>query len=477
MKPIITIFLASIFLLPILFVSEGLAQNNGDSANPKSLVIDFEKKRIEAFPEKLKKGDFYFLKIKNINMNLYNVNYEPKDSVELSKINYITFEAVPLKGFSNLISSFDFSKFEQQDEKGLKFDQKTLIVGFDEMIEDMDLSSIEDTLLAYKWYIKIANNQLTSIHKKTNELGKSIEQLSISYLDEDNQKRSIDLAAKYTTSYILEESEKIQHQLTFFENKIDELEKKYESFYKRHKFNIDKKDHKAITESIKGLLESQSEIYESIDPDKVNEWLTTITLLANNADGEYQSLPIQLKGDYTNFSITITSKKDEFGMPNYETEFRIPNFSNWFIGTGASLYRSTLSDKGYSIITSPKDSVTTNYLIDDRKLPSHEFGFSTTINFGYELKSIGFHVSVGPAISLSNPGKARFLTGVGVSFGKRQRFAINYSGIAGYVDRLATIHENPMQEKSVHPDLIPDKVTTSKFKWGGAISFGYVYKL
>lgn len=72
----------------------------------KNIEFDFATKIFTTqFPQKIKKGKFYKINIQNINMNLFNVSIDKKDSIIVSDVQFPTLDLLGLDGINKVITS------------------------------------------------------------------------------------------------------------------------------------------------------------------------------------------------------------------------------------------------------------------------------------------------------------------------------------------------------------------------------------
>lgn len=97
MKKILFVFLFA--LLGVVYAQKEI----------KTITLDFESKEfdkeIESNLKKIKPGDWYQLEINNINMNLYTVNFEKKDSIIPKNSESIGFDRFDLSMLTNLVAA------------------------------------------------------------------------------------------------------------------------------------------------------------------------------------------------------------------------------------------------------------------------------------------------------------------------------------------------------------------------------------
>lgn len=448
---------------------------NHSGKTPIVINLDFTEKKFENLDrlEELKKGDLYQLRIKNINLNLYNVLIENKDSLIKTDIPLFPFDLMNLDNLSKIIAELSpISTISESTKIGFGGDvalTKDSIISKNRIIERMNLESkflltIKDSI----YYSKISIDSLQfSMNKR-----------ALSYIVENNNSDYYNyLKSSFNMENALKSTEKIRMKIKGILDKLKESFLKYQTFYTENKAIIDKtinlnKRNKEINEAYAKAIESINNVYTSIDANKVYTWFNSLILLENNNSGEYLSLPMQKAGDITNFKIKVVPKKSEYGLSSYQSNLQFPTYTKPYLGIGMGFYISTMYNEAFSINSTKVDTVTSYNVIDEKPLHS-EIGFATLLYYGvrFNNSNCGIHLTFGPAFSISNKISPRLAVGGGFSFGKKQMLTVDFMAIAGYAERLSKVY-------SVDGifTVQPQNITVSKLKYGGAISFGYIYK-
>jgi hypothetical protein len=69
-----------------------------------TLKINFKTKQV-TIPKKLNTGDYYYVKIEDVNLNLYKVSIDKFDSSIASSVEFPSFEFAGLEGLNKLLSN------------------------------------------------------------------------------------------------------------------------------------------------------------------------------------------------------------------------------------------------------------------------------------------------------------------------------------------------------------------------------------
>ena len=435
------------------------------------ISLDFAEKKFENLNmlEELTRGDFYQLKIKNINLNLYDVSIEYKDSTINSNVEFPAFDLINIDNLSKLIDKLSpLSTYSETRIVRTKKDTVD-IVAKNKLIERMNNEL--KFLLKTESRIYMKNLSLDSLKLSLNKRALSyyVEKTNSDYFNYLRDQINIESAFKKV--------EELRTEIKDISHELKEAYLSYEIYISDNKSVIESdtelnKRNNELNEAFSSANQNITLLYSSVDAEKVYTWFNALTILENCSSGEFVSLPMQKEGDITNLKINVVPKKPEYGLSSYKSNLQFPTNTKKYLGIGMGYYISTMHDEAFSINSTQIDTVTT-YNVIDENTPHSEIGFATLLYYGarFNNSGFGFHFTIGPAFSISNKIKPRLTSGLGFSFGKKQMISFDLLLIAGNVDRLSAVY--PV--KGVF-SAKPDNVVVSKLQYGGAISFGYIYK-
>lgn len=437
--------------------------------------INFKKRKLYKLPD-LGEGDFYHLQIDDINMNLYTVSHQSEDSVITTDITFPTFDIPGLETLGGLLEKLPKANLPlvnyPENLKGLSNADKIQLPGITQTLNK---------------YVTELNSEKIDIQKLAHEIDTlmlDVRTLALSYLVERDKTWQEELKGELDFKTFFEESEKYRNKVYALLTKLKKKRTDYLAYYDDNKEIISKnselrKTDENIKEAFTAAINHLDKTFQTINADKVSEWLTTIIHLDNNKTQSYTSLPIQLKGDFTDLSIDIKPKDEKFGLPSYHTNLRFPDAPEWRIGVSSGFYWSySLSDDAYSVnaSVSSMDTTKADITIVDEELANWETGITTMFHYriGKKDAKSQFNFSIGPAVSLTKLVRPRLVVGFGTAFGRKHKITLNAIGIAGQVDRLSNNY-SLSETKQVPVDQIPETVTVSKIKTGFGLSLGYLY--
>ena len=220
-------------------------------------------------------------------------------------------------------------------------------------------------------------------------------------------------------------------------------------------------------------MKAKNTIKEAVNAEKSIELLKSIIFLKVKI-GTYKSLPIQFKGDQAQVKLKFEPRKPEYNLQSYEMPFVFPLKSDNYWSIGVSFYGSNLYDQRYSTKGKAKTDSTQVFTLVQEKEQKSEIGIATLLRAGEKFgdeKKCGVHISLGPAISISEKIRARLLLGGGFSAGKKHSISVDIGGIVGHVDRISNafdLNEEYSQK--------PENITISELQVGYFIAIGYLFR-
>ena len=463
----------------VLNIQTSYAQTLPFNENRDSVVIDFQNHNIR-IPNSLKKGDVYFVKIQNVNKNLYNITLVEKDSTISSNVAFPTFNLVGIDGLTQLLSTLKSLTTSATQKPLVITDQNKHGLTPDKIILDLNVkpvAQISDTINKNVLYLDSVLCEINKLNMKIDSLNLEIQIKYLSYftMNSDITQQS-ELTKQNYVNKIISESQNIRTEIKTLIKSTKDYSLVYLKFHNRNKpaFNRNKfgKTDSLLNVAYKTTLDTLKAVYSSIDATKVIDWIKSIIYLENNKEAIFYSLPIQLKSDIEKLTINIIPKKPEFGLFSYSTTLQFPQ-NKTYIGASVSFFVSTMFSDVFSVKTTMVNDTLKNYNIVDEKPAKNEIGIATLIHFGTKIcqSDVGIHGSIGPAFAIDKIIKPRMAVGLGFSYGRRQMLTLDFLIIAGFVERKSEAFSADQTYS-----LFPQQVTVSKLNAGFALSFGYIYK-
>ena len=408
-----------------------------------------------SIPKKIKIGDFYQVKIKSINQNLFLININNADTILSTKSKTPTFEDLNLslpKLEDKSTQSFDKASFKNTTSGTIDALSEILLNNYVAIIEFNKLvSKIVDDIDQLKAKINAVRLQALLITGGQDSSGSKFE----SYVS------------------VLQSA---STQLKDVNNNVAECFNTYLQDTKGYQSSISENDdYKKADEAVKAnfveLQKNIGSLKESISADKAFDYLFTLVTISNNSKGDYYSLPLQFSGEQTRLMVSITPRDTKFNLQSYSTQIIFPLVPQRYNVTGISYYYSGLTDEEYSI-EKPTD---TSYRYSFRSGTEGEGGLAASYRAGIKLTKcpfLGFHASIGAGMSISKKIRPRILLGGGFSFGNKHMLAVDYGFIFGYVDRKNSTLDFT---KTYSEKQRPEPIIVSQLERSCYLSVGYLF--
>lgn len=406
-----------------------------------------------SIPKKLKTGDFYQVRIKNINQNLFLININNADTVLSTKSKTPTFADINLS-----LPTMDASETQKASIEGIRGIFKELSIIFlknNQSIIDFNKNVFDvfndiDLLKGKINKVRLKSNLLNGITTTTPN-DSDFEKYALEFNDIFERLKKLNAAAALTYKNYLKQTEKYR-DLISGDDKYKEADNTIRSNFAEIQKNI-------------GTLR------ESISADKTFDYLFTLVTISNNSKGDYYSLPLQFSGEQTRLLVSITPRDAKYNLQSYSTQIIFPLVPQKYNVTGISYYCSRLTDEEYSI-EKPTD---TTYRYSFHSGTEGEGGLAASYRAGIKLPNchwLGFHASIGAGMSISKKIRPRILLGGGVSFGKKHMLAVDCGFIFGYVDRKNSTLDFT---KTYSEKQRPEPIIVSQLERSCYLSVGYLF--
>ncbi|MBX7243483.1 MAG: hypothetical protein K1X92_17215 [Bacteroidia bacterium] len=398
-----------------------------------TLELDFQNKIFDSTSlkaiQKLKTGDWYQLKITGINMNLYKVNFEKKDSVFPKNTDNYGFDVLDLSKLTQLIAGIIPASTNIPSEEGFNLTES--------------LSPNDKSARPFSTADPISQKlgeELTILINFSNELVKQnieIDAINLNIVKSILNSKSLEekkCLDEKDACGIMDDITTRRKELITLSGKVMGAEILYLEFSAKNGFTAiekDEKNHKKTDEYIKKayteIKNALGMILTNINAENVTKKLTPLIMIENNNKGEYLSLPQQFTGDIGVMKIEILPK-DTMNLPSFRTRIVFPE-NRQYVGSGVSFYLSGLYDEAFSIVK--KDSG--EYRVFEEQPAKSEIGTAVLFRYGCKFKkTLGGHLTFGPGVSLSQKIKPRVMFGGGLSLGKKHMFVGDIGAVAGY---------------------------------------------
>ncbi|WP_416868138.1 MAG: hypothetical protein ACMVP2_14400 [Imperialibacter sp.] len=431
-------------------------------------------------PDNITKGEFYQLKIDNINTNFYKITVNTKDSVTSRALSMPTFGDLPLDaltsaiaGLSPLSTAVNLALENAEESVGFMAKAYTAI-DFAKVLKAVGnprLNDVKQELNRVQSALKEHLNTLESIAMQIGNLKLKVYTARLQYMRLGGTPASFAYEDAFTTI------ERLRSLLPALQAEVADSKATYEAFAKANNDVIIgdlAETDKAIRAAFGEFETTISKARNAVNADAVNALLTSILFLENNRDNNFLSMPFQFTGDKAILDITIAPRGDSLLGQTYSTRLTFPLEKKAYAGVGLSFYYSTLKNEAFSFVETADTDSTSHFNAVQEEKAAGEIGLASLFRLGTmagKAKKVGIHFSLGPGLSISDKVKPRVLYGVGMTLGDVHTLAIDLGGNTGYVDK-----------KSVALDLSrnysakPETSVVSVLQTGIFFSLGYLFR-
>lgn len=470
------------------------------------LRFDFQTKTLDNNSyqrlQALKPGDLYRVSIENINMNLYKVSINKRDSSSTSALVMPTFGSFGIDALGSLVGSLTtggliggpmLANAHQLAATSVQSNFKQMLKGND-FVADFnqnfppqqhqhysDQIIIAGIMFAYETELKDNYKQLNTLKIRCEQLivdyNKLVVQAQIEYPTNNNalffQPGLLNLDNLYSGF------NGIRRDLNSLNDQIDQASVNYSQKIKPFTSIIQKnKDLSASDKKLKGadslFNKTVAKALEVVSPDSILKFTMTIANVQNAATRRYETLPFQFLKDQGTLDLNITPRADNSPLQPYFTSITFPVKQREFWGVSTGMYIGTLYNRAYSTEKSVNAQGDTAYVIRSEKPSKFEFGINAMVRYGRNFNArqddLYWQVGFGPGVTVSDKVRARLLLGAGIAKGKRHKLLFDFGAIAGYTDQLSVLYK----ENDTYT-IAPGPLVVDHLHVGGYFSIGYLF--
>ncbi|WP_373549116.1 hypothetical protein [Haliscomenobacter sp.] len=428
--------------------------------------------------QKIKKGEFYQIHIKGINLNIYQVGINQQDSVLSKPLSALEFGSFNLDLINKLVSSLSTSV------SGIVKNNNTLSLmeNSSNVFKPDSLSrltfeiyatfSLKDSLSKLQmnldnWRLKF-NKILLEAKRNTPNYGNDLNYTHLWSSIDGIRKRLNQISIDVRQN----EEEYIKYSDLNIAPIIAEGEKSSNQGFVPQVNSL-----KVTDENIKKLYaefgNTLAEVRKGLTADSIYTSFLSLINIDNNRNNSFYSLPLQFMEDRATVKVFISPIDKNSGLPGYETKFSFPSYQKNYWGVGPSLYWAWLKDEVISSVGTVQTDKSITYKIVEEDSRKGEMGTASLLRGGMKFQeeySVGVHATFGLGLSLTQKVRPRFLLGGGLSFGKTHMLAFDAGLIMGYVDRIGkAVDKNTTYTQ-------PIQGTVSRLGTAVFVAVGYVYK-
>lgn len=442
----------------------------------KIMTLDFKTKKATGIPTSIGEGDYYQLKIENINLNLYKVFVNHNDTTISQPIEVPTFTSLPIDGLSELVQKLGGLSVSEIPEL-----ENVPLETFD-MVKSINTKSMpkkvanetEEVKKQINTFLEATSgliNNGKSVSDSLNNFKLDIYIARLHYLGAEVKNPITDFRT------VLSDLQKVRKQLVDTRGNLVKLGKEISTFVNIKKPIIEaNSDLKEVRDQLlktnSSAVTDLNKIIDAVNAEKINELLASIAFLQGNKK-EYLSLPFQLNGERAILNYTIAPRDDKYKLQKYSSKIVFPNRKRTKVTVGMSFYGATLHDQAFSARGIQETDTTSVFQVVEEDVTELEIGIAALVRFNPGFDKLNrLHFSVGPGMTITNTVRPRLLLGVGSSWGDKHNFAIDVGLIMGSVEKRSKVVDLTATYQEA-----PADVTTNDLEFGAYLSLGYFFRL
>jgi len=432
--------------------------------------------------DKLRWGSLYVVQVDSVNLNLYRVSVDHKDTVSGSALAFPEFGSVAGDALSKLVSGVSMSTKasvkEGESEKTMfnlgrvdllakaeKEDAKKYKQRYQEMLaqRSLDISMHADTL-------QVILSECQSLATDVMEGSLALRKLVV-----DTPYTSV--AADYYKMFRAKclDLLKQQREISALQNDLAQWNLHHRSVALFESDKDVKADADKVAAALTQLATNAAEQLKSIDALNLAKLIDPLHALELNAGRDYVSFPLQYRRGTGELNVKVFPIDSASRLPTYNLKYEFPSQGAWYFGVSGGLHWSGLNSDAYSRRATKDvvfgDTVDVFTVVQENSL-RREFGIQSLLTVGgkFGRGKVGFHGVVGPAMVISDNLRPRVMAGVGLSLGQEQNLVLDFGLVAGYVDRLSAVYQDGGPFVQSDDPLVVSKLDNSWF-----FSLGYMF--
>ena len=421
----------------------------------------------------IKPGESFYIEIKDFDPYLYNVELEYGDTTFTSAIDIPSLTTLNLSSLRDLVSIVSNGNIQEGQAIIANAQAPDPAAA-----PDPCHVSAKDILRDKKQYDDIISNQTTILDNIKNSVVEFILEAKLLDTDYTMPDKVFILSTQHTMKVIRASAVLAKTKFNGIATDLTKAETSLKSCEKAEA-NVEKK--KKITEALTSIAKSKilitaslkaaDELISVTSADKIEAHISPLINIINSKNKDYKSFPIQMLSNRIDLKINLVPRDTTMTLFSYSTRVSYPENSKNVIGIGSMFYYSPGSlEERISFV--PTDSTGFKTVSEDDV--KGEIGFSTAFTWGGKFtnkSSLGWHLFVGPGISVSKTPRIRALIGGGFSIGDNHNLILNYGAIFGYYDRIS----NAVTQTSRFETIPENNGIISNFNIYPFLSVGYLF--
>lgn len=473
-----------LILFTLLFCGLTVAQQSRQNNNTEKIteiIIDLaddkgiDPVQIEKY-NTIKKGQFFRLKIENVNTYMYDVNVANED-IDISA--QLPANLLDLVDFGGIKSSMGNLNSISEVVKNF------VATGPDANPQSFDVGKMQTVEGLEKYFAGLkskAKMAFTALNTRNTEIDAIFVMAESFHNTMATVERSVLGAApsKQNVKAALASFNELKGAIFETKETLTLENTQFLSALETNKEIIDKnKDLKASSSEIKKvyevLIKATDHLTVQLSTENYRKFSTVLIGVLNNLDFSYTTLPIQRYNDVNELVISLKPRDKDAKLSGYSTVLRIPDIEKSFWGVSTGFYVTGNPENNYSVVERIENGQSLyDFLEEDTA--SVELGINTMIRYGHRVAEIlktptFWHFGFGVGLNIDQKFKPRLMAGTGLAFGNQNKLFIDVGAIHMYYDTLSSAYTK--QGNTV----LPKDFLVNATKINGYLSVGYLIRL
>ncbi len=425
---------------------------------------------------RLKKGQFFRLKIDNVNTYLYDVSVTNEDVDTAAELPESLLDFVDFGGIKSAMGNLNSVSGVVKKFVGLDSDVglQAFETGSIETAEDLKkyfATLKSNSKLAYST-IDTQYTEVDAIFVKAESFQNTMTTVERNLFGATPSKQEVkaSLASFNEVKQAVQEikSELIQENGQF----LTIIETNKETISKNKSLKASSSEIKTVHAA---LTKASEDLIAQLSAENYGALSAVLIGVLNNLDFSYTTLPIQRYTDVNELVISLKPRDKSAKLSGYSTVLRIPDIEKTFWGVSTGFYMTGNPENNYSVIERV-DNGQTLYDFLEEDTASVEFGINTMIRYGRRVSEIldtptFWHFGFGAGLSIDQKFKPRLMVGTGLAFGSKNKLFIDVGAIHMYYDTLSKAYT--LKDNTV----LPKDFLVNATKINGYVSLGYLISL
>ncbi len=445
------------------------------------IVIDLDdEKGIDAVQiekyNRLKKGQFFRLKIDNVNTYLYDVSVGNEDietAAELpaSLLNLVNFGGIK-SSLGNLNSVSEVVK-------------KFVAVDSDENLFAFDADRLRSTEDLETYFSKLKSNA-KRVFGAIDTQSTEVDAIFVKAESFQNTMTTVQrnvfgaVPSKKDVKATLTSFNEVRTVLLQIKENLVRENRQFLKVIATNEAAITNEGHlKASVSEIKtvyeALLKVSNALIAQLSAENYGTFSAVLIGVLNNLDFSYTSLPIQRYSDVNELNISLKPRDKNAKLSGFSTVLRIPDYERFFWGVSTGFYVTGNPENNYSVVERVENGQSFyDFLEEDTA--SVELGINTLVRYGRRLGEVldtptFWHFGFGAGLSIDQKFKPRLMAGTGLAFGSKNKLFIDFGAIHMYYNTLSKAYS--IQGNTVLPkDFLVNATRINPY-----LSLGYLISL